>query len=86
MAISTCARGRIFEIASSARIRIATFNFENLDLPPKAHVSLEVRGEILRLALAKLDEYGHENGENLAPHGLAVPLSPSSTDWSNWPM
>lgn len=47
-------------------MRIATFNLENLDLPPKVHVTLEVQGEILRPALAKLDEYGHEHGENLA--------------------
>lgn len=36
-------------------MRIATFNLESLDLPPKAHVPLEVRAEILRPALARLE-------------------------------
>lgn len=36
-------------------MRIATFNLESLDLPPKAHVALEVRAEILRPALLRLD-------------------------------
>jgi len=36
-------------------MRISTFNLESLDLPPKAHVSIEARAEILRPALARLD-------------------------------
>jgi endonuclease/exonuclease/phosphatase family metal-dependent hydrolase len=35
-------------------MRIATFNLESLDLPPKAPVPLEVRAEILRPALQRL--------------------------------
>lgn len=35
-------------------MRIATFNLESLDLPPKAHVPLEVRAELLRPALERL--------------------------------
>jgi hypothetical protein len=35
-------------------MRIATFNVESLDLPPKAHVPLEARAEILRPALERL--------------------------------
>ena len=36
-------------------MRIATFNLESLDLPPKAHVPLEVRAEVLRPALTRLE-------------------------------
>lgn len=36
-------------------MRIATFNLENLDLPPKASVALEVRAEVLRPALQRLE-------------------------------
>lgn len=36
-------------------MRIATFNLESLDLPPKAHVPLEMRFDILRPALTRLD-------------------------------
>jgi endonuclease/exonuclease/phosphatase family metal-dependent hydrolase len=35
-------------------MRIASFNLESLDLPPKARVPLEVRAEILRPALQRL--------------------------------
>jgi endonuclease/exonuclease/phosphatase family metal-dependent hydrolase len=35
-------------------MRIATFNLESLDLPPKARVPLEVRAEMLRPALERL--------------------------------
>jgi len=35
-------------------MRIATFNLESLDLPPKARVPLEIRAEILRPALERL--------------------------------
>lgn len=35
-------------------MRIATFNLENLDLPPKAHMALEARAAILRPALERL--------------------------------
>ena len=35
-------------------MRIATYNLESLDLPPKASVPLEVRAEILRPALQRL--------------------------------
>ena len=35
-------------------MRIATFNLESLDLPPKARVPLEVRAELLRPALERL--------------------------------
>lgn len=36
-------------------MRIATFNLESLDLPPKADVPLEVRAEILRPVLGRLE-------------------------------
>ena len=36
-------------------MRLATFNLESLDLPPKAELPLETRAEILRPALARLD-------------------------------
>ncbi|MFM7085143.1 MAG: endonuclease/exonuclease/phosphatase family protein, partial [Hyphomicrobium sp.] len=35
-------------------MRIATFNLENLDLPPKAQIPLEIRAEVLRPALKRL--------------------------------
>lgn len=35
-------------------MRIATFNLENLDLPPKSALPLEARGEVLRPALERL--------------------------------
>jgi endonuclease/exonuclease/phosphatase family metal-dependent hydrolase len=35
-------------------MRLATFNIESLDLPPKAGVPLEVRAEVLRPALERL--------------------------------
>ncbi|MGE0766476.1 MAG: endonuclease/exonuclease/phosphatase family protein [Hyphomicrobiaceae bacterium] len=36
-------------------MRIATFNLESLDLPPKASAPIEVRAQLLRPALARLD-------------------------------
>lgn len=36
-------------------MRLATFNVESLDLPPKAHASVEARAVILRPALERLD-------------------------------
>lgn len=36
-------------------MRIATFNLESLDLPPKANLPLETRAAVLRPALARLD-------------------------------
>ncbi len=36
-------------------MRLATFNLESLDLPPRAKVSLELRAEVLRPALDRLD-------------------------------
>ena len=36
-------------------MRLATFNLESLDLPPKAKVPLELRAEVLRPALERLD-------------------------------
>jgi endonuclease/exonuclease/phosphatase family metal-dependent hydrolase len=36
-------------------MRLATFNVESLDLPPKAGMPLEARAEVLRPALARLD-------------------------------
>ena len=36
-------------------MRIATFNLESLDLPPKARVPLEVRAQILRPVLQRLE-------------------------------
>lgn len=36
-------------------MRIATFNLESLDLPPKAALSIEARATVLRPALARLD-------------------------------
>ena len=35
-------------------MRVATFNLENLDLPPKATAPVEVRAAILRPALERL--------------------------------
>ena len=35
-------------------MQLTTFNLESLDLPPKASVSLEVRAEVLRPALERL--------------------------------
>jgi exonuclease III len=35
-------------------MRLATFNLESLDLPPKASVPLEVRAKVLRPALNRL--------------------------------
>ena len=36
-------------------MRLATFNIESLDLPPKAGMPLEARAEVLRPTLARLD-------------------------------
>jgi endonuclease/exonuclease/phosphatase family metal-dependent hydrolase len=36
-------------------MRLATFNLESLDLPPRAKVPLELRAEVLRPALDRLD-------------------------------
>ena len=36
-------------------MRLATFNLENLDLPPKAALPNETRAEILRPALERLE-------------------------------
>ena len=36
-------------------MRLATFNIENLDLPPKAHMPLEVRAAVLRPVLERLE-------------------------------
>lgn len=36
-------------------MRLATFNIENLDLPPKANMPLEVRAAVLRPVLERLD-------------------------------
>ncbi len=36
-------------------MRLATFNLENLDLPPKANVALDVRADVLRPALERLE-------------------------------
>jgi len=36
-------------------MRIATFNLENLDLPPKAHLGLEARAAMLRPELSRLN-------------------------------
>jgi endonuclease/exonuclease/phosphatase family metal-dependent hydrolase len=36
-------------------MRLATFNLESLDLPPKASMPLEARAEVLRPALERLD-------------------------------
>jgi endonuclease/exonuclease/phosphatase family metal-dependent hydrolase len=36
-------------------MRLATFNLESLDLPPKAGMPLETRAEVLRPALERLD-------------------------------
>lgn len=35
-------------------MRIATFNIENLDLPPRAHIEIKTRAEILRPCLERL--------------------------------
>lgn len=36
-------------------MRLATFNLENLDLPPRAHIPLGVRAEVLRPQLLRLN-------------------------------
>lgn len=36
-------------------MRLATFNLDNLDLPPHAHLPLDVRAKVLRPALERLD-------------------------------
>ena len=41
--------------AGELSLRIATFNLESLDLPPKARVPLEVRAQILRPILQRLE-------------------------------
>jgi len=45
---------RDMEREGERNMRIATFNLESLDLPPKARVPLEVRAELLRPALERL--------------------------------
>ncbi|MCL4765906.1 MAG: endonuclease/exonuclease/phosphatase family protein [Hyphomicrobiaceae bacterium] len=61
-------------------MRLATFNLESLDLPPKAKVPLEVRAEALRPALARLDAdvlcLQEVNGQHVAgrPERLLVAL------------
>ena len=51
-----CIRWRQTQIARAPRdaMRIATFNLESLDLPPKAAMPLEARAEVLRPALERL--------------------------------
>src|SRR5262245_42428404 len=58
-------------------MRIATFNLESLDLPPKARVPLEVRAEVLRPALRPLRAdvlcLQEVNGQHLAgQHGRGL--------------
>jgi hypothetical protein len=57
--------------------RIATFNLESLDLPPKARVPLEVQAEMLRPALERLQADAlclqevngqHTGGRNIHDH------------------
>ena len=36
-------------------MRLATYNLESLDLPPKAKISLDERAEVLRPVLERLD-------------------------------
>jgi endonuclease/exonuclease/phosphatase family metal-dependent hydrolase len=54
-------------------MRIATFNLESLDLPPKARVPLEVRAEILRPTLQRLRAdvlcLQEVNGQHIPGHG-----------------
>ena len=51
-------------------MRLATFNLESLDLPPRASVPLEVRAEVLRPALDRLHAdilcLQEVNGQHLA--------------------
>jgi endonuclease/exonuclease/phosphatase family metal-dependent hydrolase len=53
-------------------MRLATFNLESLDLPPKAGVSLEARAEVMRPALARLQAdvvcFQEVNGQHLRGH------------------
>lgn len=58
-------------------MRIATFNLESLDLPPKAHLPLDARAEVLRPALLRLDAdvlcLQEVNGQHEAgSHGRAL--------------
>lgn len=49
-------RGWSHELQGHApTMRLATFNLESLDLPPKAKVALEIRAQVLRPALDRLD-------------------------------
>lgn len=54
-------------------MRLATFNLESLDLPPKASVPLEVRAEVLRPALDQLHAdilcLQEVNGQHVAGSG-----------------
>jgi len=60
-------------------MRLATFNLENLDLPPKADVPIEARARVLRPALARLDAdivcLQEVNGQREAHQKLREPLA-----------
>jgi endonuclease/exonuclease/phosphatase family metal-dependent hydrolase len=59
--------------ADGCYMRLATFNLESLDLPPKASVPLEVRAEVLRPALDQLHAdilcLQEVNGQHIAGSG-----------------
>jgi endonuclease/exonuclease/phosphatase family metal-dependent hydrolase len=73
-------------------MRIATFNLESLDLPPKARVPLEVRAEILRPALQRLRAdvlcLQEVNGQHIPGHGrrrlLALDRLLAGTSYANY--
>jgi len=74
-------------------MRIATFNLESLDLPPKARVPLEVRAELLRPALERLQAdvlcLQEVNGQHTAGQRerrlLALDRLLAATSYANYP-
>jgi len=73
-------------------MRIASFNLESLDLPPKARVPLEVRAEILRPALQRLQAdvlcLQEVNGQHVSGQGgrslLALERLLAETPYANY--
>jgi len=73
-------------------MRIATFNLESLDLPPKARVPVEVRAEILRPALERLQAdifcLQEVNGQHMLGHRgrrlLALDRLLAGTTYANY--
>lgn len=74
-------------------MRLATFNLESLDLPPKAKVPLEVRADVLRPALERLDAdilcLQEVNSQRKPGHGrrslLALDQLLAGTQYAHYP-